>query len=98
MDWELFIKIKLDKLEELWFKYFSSSTLDSKDCWVRYVVYGIMFIPFVFGFFFTIIGYMDLARLCGWILVAMLVPFAVVWIIIWIYHYWKLRKFNKHWE
>lgn len=88
----------LDWLEKFWFRYFSSSTLDSKDYWVRYIVYGIMMIPFSLGFLFTILELSDLVGICSYILAGMLVPFAIVWIIVWFYHNWKIKKFNKYWE
>jgi len=88
----------LDWLENFYFKYFSSSTASSDDGWVRYLVYGIMFVPFVVGFFFTIMGFMDLARLSGNILLYMLIPFAIIWIVVYLYHNYKLKKLGKKWK
>ena len=88
----------LDLLEEFYFKYFSSSAAHSKDGWVRYLVYGIMSIPFTLGFFFTVIGFIDVARFFGNVLLIMLIPFAVVWIIVYFYHDWKLKQLNKKWK
>lgn len=88
----------LDFLEEFYFKYFSGSTANSENGWVRYVVYGVMFIPLTLGLFFTIIGLIDLARFFGNVLLIMLIPFAVVWIIVYFYHNWKLKNLGKKWK
>lgn len=88
----------LDLLENFYFKYFSGSTADSKDGWVRYVVYGIMFIPLVLGLFFTVIGLIDLARFFGLVLMWMLLILAVPWIVVYFYHNHKLKNLGKKWK
>ena len=88
----------LDWLEEFYFKYFSSSTAHSKDGWVRYLVHGIMSIPFTLGFFFTVMGLIDVARFFGTILTWMLIIFAVPWIVVYFYHNWKLKNLGKKWK
>jgi hypothetical protein len=89
----------LDWLENFYFKYFSSSTLDDRRYnWVRYVWFGIMFIPFSLGFLFTVLGFIDLIRFFVHILMWMFIPFAVGWIVVWFYHNSKLKKLRKKWR
>jgi len=88
----------LDQLEERWFWWFSISTIDTKHWQVRDTVGAIMLIPFAFGFLFTVMGLQDLVRIFIYIELGMLVPFALVWIFIFFYHNWKLKKLGKGWK
>lgn len=88
----------LDWLENFYFKYFSSSTADTKDSWVRYVVFGVMLIPFVAGMWFTAVGFMNLAQFFGDILFVLVTIFAVPWVIVYYYHNYKLKKMQKKWK
>ena len=88
----------LDWLENKWFLWFSRSTLDTQKLQVRDVVAIVMLIPFMFGFVFTILGLQDLVRIFIFIELGMLVPFALVWIFVFFYHNWKIKKLNNKWQ
>ena len=88
----------LDWLEDFFFKYFSSSTSDTKDSWVRYVVFGIMCIPFIAGIWFAVMGFINFALFFGKVLSIMLIPFAIIWIVVYFYHNYKLKKLQKRWK
>lgn len=88
----------MDWLEEFYFKYFSESTADSDDGWVRYLIFGIMCVPPVSGFFFIILGFIDLARFFGSVCLCMLIIAAIVWIVVYFYHNYKLKKLGKRWK
>jgi hypothetical protein len=77
------------KLEEFWFRYFSESTLNTKDCWVRYVVALILAFPYIVGILLDILG-MDytIPVLIG---VVLMVCFAALWITVWFYHENRLK-------
>jgi hypothetical protein len=73
------------KLEEFWFKYFSRSTLnDDKTNWVRYIVYLILCIPAIIAVAADRMG-RDW-RVPLYIFIGLFGTFAVLWIIVWIYH------------
>lgn len=77
------------KLEIFWFRYFSYSTTDSKDGWVRWVVTGVMFFPAVIGAIMDINDRNALPWI--WIYIGLMVAFAVVWITVWFYHNWRIK-------
>jgi Flp pilus assembly protein TadB len=84
---------KMYRLECWWFKYFSYATVESKDQWLRWVVYLAIFIPaltgcildflFIGGFVFEMIA------------VGILVPFSILWITVYFYHNRRIKKLNK---
>ena len=81
------------KLELFFFRYFSQETLDSKDGWVRRLVGLIMFVPFLIAFVLTIMW--KSAKVPTYIFMGMLIPFAIVWIVIFFYHNWRIKHNGK---
>jgi hypothetical protein len=82
----------MKKLEIFFFRYFSQETFGNKDGWVRNVVAIIMFIPFLTAFTLTVIG--KNAKIPTYIFMGLLVPFAVLWIIVWFYHNYRIKHKN----
>ena len=82
----------LDKLEVFFFRYFSESTIDTKDWWVRYVFGGVMLIPMGLGFVFTVLDKYIPAKICTLTFTGMLVVFSALWITVWFYHRHKIKK------
>ena len=84
----------MKKLEEFWFRIFSEKTINTKDWWVRYVVWAILAFPFVVGVIINATHHFKGG--IGWILVGcgMMVIFAVIWITVYYYHNWRIKKEN----
>jgi protein-S-isoprenylcysteine O-methyltransferase Ste14 len=80
----------MKKLEIFWFLYFSRYSEETSVWWVKYVVYVIMATPMLIGFIFTTLG-LD-AKIPTYIFIILFVPFALVWIIVWIYHKYRIKK------
>jgi hypothetical protein len=78
------------KIEQFWFKYFSYSTRNSEDCWLRYMVYLILFIPSAIGVGLDILGKNGLIWI--YIFCGLLIIFAIPWIIIFFYHNWRIKN------
>jgi hypothetical protein len=98
MDWKLFFKVWMDKLEETWFRYFSNDALGTKDAWGHLLLWGVLFIPLVFAIIFILTGFMDPMRFCVKWFLWELGLFCVIWIIVYIYHNQKMKKFDNHWK
>lgn len=87
---------RLQKLEAFRFRYFSRSTLDNDDDnWLRYVVAIAMLVPAAIGVVFDLTGQRVEAVIWFCIFTGLLVGFAVVWIVVWFYHNWRLRHESK---
>lgn len=81
------------KLEKFFFKYFS---VNAKNKWVRWLVAGIMFIPFIVGFIGTVIGSSEaFIATFTYIFCALLVSFAIPWLYVWFAHYCRIKKIQK---
>ena len=84
----------MKKLEAFFFKYFSESTKDSEDSWVRWA-FAILLLAIGMGVAITDSnGYEVAARVLVYIFNAIFVPFGVLWIIVWFYHNWRIKN-NK---
>lgn len=81
----------MKKLEELWFRFFSESTLNSKDWWVRYVVWFIIALPMIIGVIINATH--NFKGGLGWLLfgLGLLIVFAIVWIVVFYYHKWRIK-------
>jgi hypothetical protein len=81
----------MKKLEELWFRFFSESTINTKDWWVRYVVYATMFLPMLTGVIINVVKGEQFGL--AWVLVGggILVVFGIIWIVTWFYHIWRIK-------
>lgn len=83
------------KLEEFYFKYFSTNT-EPEDKWLTWVVFGIFFIPFIIGMIGTMANASrDLIQTATLVFACLLVPFALVWIYVWIAHNLRIRRIRK---
>ena len=92
--WEFYLlitQIMFNKFEIFWFKYFSANTANTSDGGVRRVVAGVMCIPLLIAFFFTVVDMMAVAKVFGLIYAGLLVAFAIVWIFVFFYHNWRIK-------
>jgi hypothetical protein len=86
----------MKKLEEFWFRYFSYSTINSKYGWVRYLWYVILLIPLVIGVVLDLFhknGHVPL-----FIFLGMFGSFAIVWMVVWFYHNWRIKHETGHYD
>ena len=87
----------MKKLEEWWFHYYSTATFYAGiDLGVRYLTYSILFIPALAGVILDLSGRPLGATLCFILFCALMLIFACIWMIVWIYHYYRIRNENKH--
>ena len=83
------------KIEKFYFKYFSKET-KSKDNWVSWLVYGILFIPFLIGLIGSIINtHIKMIKIATIIFISLLIIFAIPWIFTWYMHNLRIRKIRK---
>lgn len=83
------------KLEKFYFKYFSTSTLQ-KHLWFKWLVTGIMFIPFLIAFIGTVANsHQKLIEITTILFCVMLTVFATLWIFVWITHNCRIKKIQK---
>lgn len=80
------------KFEEFWFRIFSEKTINTKDWWVRYVVWLILATPFIIGVIINLA--LGSSKGIGWVIVGcgMMVIFASIWITVFFYHNWRIKK------
>jgi hypothetical protein len=85
------------KLETWWFHYYSTATFYAGiDLWVRYLTVLILAFPAVIGIVLDLTDRPLGATLCFVLFGGLLVLFAILWMIVWIYHYWRIKYENKH--
>ena len=84
----------MKRLEQFWFKCFSSETLeDPTYFWVRWVWYIILIIPLIIA---VILDHFKSDYIPALIVFGCLFgPFVIIWIIVWFYHRWRVKKENK---
>lgn len=72
------------------FRYYSFSTLgNNKDVWVRYITVIVFAIPIIVA---IVLDQLKLNYIIPlYIFMGLFLPFAVIWIIIWFYHKWRIR-------
>jgi high-affinity Fe2+/Pb2+ permease len=80
------------KLEEWWFHYYSTAMFYAGiDLWVRYVTWGILALPAIAGIVLDQLGMPIGAGLCFILFMALMIVFSALWIIVWIYHNWRIK-------
>lgn len=79
------------KLEELWFRFFSENTANTKDWWVRYLVWGILATPAIIGVIVNEVKGNNAGLPWIYVFAGMLLVFAIVWIIVYYYHNWRIK-------
>jgi hypothetical protein len=88
-------KYSPSKIESFYFKYFSTSTLQVNN-WLTWLVAGILFIPLLLGFIFTILNKPnDVIKIPGLIYAVLLTLFGIPWICVWFAHINRIRKIRK---
>jgi len=80
-------------LENIYFRYFSISTIGSNEWYVRYLAFIILLIPLQIGIVQDLL-HKDW-RIAIFIFLGLLLIFAIFWIIAWFYHNWRIKKLNK---
>ena len=76
----------MKKLETFFFKYFSESTKDNEDSWVRWA-FALLLIVLALGAVITDqTGNLMASRVFLSVFNIIFVPFGVLWIIVWFYH------------
>jgi hypothetical protein len=88
----------LDWLEETFYKFYSKSAEGTKYWWVSYLTAGIFALPFTGGLLGTVIGWVDMVRVSSWVFMIMFLPFCFLWLVVAIYHNWKLKNLKKGWK
>jgi hypothetical protein len=79
------------RLEEIWFRYFSQDTLYTEDAWVRYTV-ALVFLWTAFcGVIADVLGNQPLAKAFFITFTIEIGLFSLIWIVIWIYHNWRIK-------
>jgi hypothetical protein len=72
------------RLEEFWFKYYSTATACDENSWLRWMTYCIFSLPLLWASVANELG--GNIKIPLIIFLRMFLPFCLLWIIIWIYH------------
>jgi len=81
----------MKKLEQFFFRYYSYDTLnDDRYNWLRYVTAIIFLIPVVGAVVLDLLNINCRIPLC--VFMGLFLPFCVLWIVVWFYHNWRIRK------
>jgi len=83
------------KLEQFFFRYFSTSTLYAEDAWVRWAPYSAMMALVAGGIFSESLGAPILAKILFFSFAGIFTTFGILWIIVWFYHNWRIRHENR---
>jgi len=85
----------MKKFINFWFRYFSENTINTKDWWVRDVVWFIMALPMIIGVIINVTH--NFKGGLGWALIGggILGIFAIIWIFVFFYHNWLIKKENE---
>jgi hypothetical protein len=83
------------KLEKFYFKYFSTNTLP-KNLWLKWVIVGIMLVPFIFAFTGTIVNAsQNFIGAFTYFFCGLLACFSLPWIYVFIIHKFRIKKIQK---